>query len=91
MITYATSHAKGQKEVALQRFNPPLPRKPNPNFVPTSKEIFQIPESTTSTLELDNDDINDDGDEDSVNMDSSFDVSFDADVDDPKAATRQYV
>lgn len=74
----------------LQPFNPLLPKKSNPKPVPTSKQLVQIPESsTTSTLELDNDDINDDGDEDKVSVGSLFDVSFNVDA--PEATTWQYV
>ncbi|KAG0696893.1 hypothetical protein DFH29DRAFT_949192 [Suillus ampliporus] len=92
---YAASQVKGQKQMTLPPFKPPLLAKSNPKPVPVPNRVVQTPDSPpTSTPELDKDDSNDDGDEEdqggAAGADSSFDVSFDVDADALEATMRQY-
>jgi hypothetical protein len=89
-LPYVASQTKGQKQVTLPPFKPPLLSN-NPKPVYTPKQVAQNHESPpTSTPELDEDE-DEDKDEGSVAVaDSSFDVSFDVDVDALEATMRQY-
>lgn len=90
---YGASQAKGQKQVTLLPFKPPLLSKPNPKPVYTSKQAAENPESPpTSTPELERDESDGDGkhEDGAAGADSSFDVSFDVDADALEATMRQY-
>jgi len=89
----AASQAKGQKQVTLPPFKPPLLSKPNPKPVYTPKQTSENPESPpTSTPELEKDEDDGDGEHEdgAAGADSSFDVSFDVDADALEATMRQY-
>jgi hypothetical protein len=88
---YVASQTKGQKQVTLPPFKPPLLSKSDPKPVYTPKQVAQNHESPpTSTPELDEDEDEDKDEGSAAVADSSFDVSFDVDVDALEATMRQY-
>jgi hypothetical protein len=89
---YTASQAKGQKQVTLPPFKPPLLGKPKPKPVYTPKQTAENPESPpTSTPKLERDEGDGDGEHEdgAAGADSSFDVSFDVDADALEATMRQ--